>query len=206
MRRLGIRGAVRGRRFVRTTVTDDAAVRPADLVERDFRAVAPNQLWGVGLTDVKTHTGWAYVAFIVDVYSSRIVGWQASRSLRADLAIDALEMAVHNRGRTDDLSNPSLRQGRALSVCSRLGTARGERHHRIRRMTRRLLRQRARRIVQRPVQVGNHPPARTMAVPQRRRVRHPGIRRLVQPPTSPRTDHRRSRLHHPRRARERPLP
>lgn len=105
MRRLGIRGAVRGRRFVRTTVTDDAAVRPADLVERDFRAVAPNRLWVADLTYVKTHTGWVYVAFIVDVYSRRVVGWQASRSLRADLAIDALEMAVHNRGRTDDLSN-----------------------------------------------------------------------------------------------------
>ena len=97
MRRLGIRGAVRGRRFVRTTVTDDAAVRPADLVERDFRAVAPNRLWVADLTYVKTHTGWVYVAFIVDVHSRRVVGGQVSRSLRGDLTIDALEMAVHNR-------------------------------------------------------------------------------------------------------------
>jgi putative transposase len=105
MHRLGIRGAVRGRRFVRKTVIDDAAVRPADLVKRDFLAVVPNSLWVADVTYVKTHTGWAYVAFIVDVYSRRTVAWQASRSLRADLAIEALEMAVHNRGLTDDLSN-----------------------------------------------------------------------------------------------------
>ncbi len=105
MRRLGTRGAVRGRRFVRTTVTDDAAVRPADLVVRDFLAVAPNRLWVADLTYVKTHTGRVCVAFIVDVYSRRVVGWHASRSLRADLEVDAPEMAVHSRGRTDDLSN-----------------------------------------------------------------------------------------------------
>ena len=60
-------------------------------------------LWVADLTYVKTHSGWVYVAFIIDVFSRMVVGWQASRSLRADLAIDALEMAVHNRGRTNDL-------------------------------------------------------------------------------------------------------
>ena len=67
--------------------------RPADLVEREFRAPAPNRLWVADLTYVKTHTGWVYVAFIIDVFSRMVVGWQASRSLRSDLAIDALEMA-----------------------------------------------------------------------------------------------------------------
>lgn len=103
MRDLGLQGCRRGRVWVRTTQGDEALDRPADLVERQFRAPAPNRLWLADLTYVKTHAGWVYVAFIVDVFSRMVVGWQASRSLRADLAIDALEMAVHNRGRTDSL-------------------------------------------------------------------------------------------------------
>lgn len=103
MRDMGLQGCRRGRTWVRTTTGDDRLERPADLVERQFRAPAPNRLWVADLTYVKTHAGWVYVAFIVDVFSRMIVGWQASTSLRADLAIDALEMAVHNRGRTDSL-------------------------------------------------------------------------------------------------------
>jgi putative transposase len=104
MREMGLQGCRRGRIWVKTTQGDDTLGRPADLVDRDFRAPAPNVLWVADLTYVKTHSGWVYVAFILDVFSRKIVGWQASRSLRADLAIDALEMAVHNRGRTDDLT------------------------------------------------------------------------------------------------------
>ena len=100
---LGIQGCRWGRVFVRTTEGDDTLERPADLVQRDFRAAAPNRLWVADLTYVKTHTGWVYVAFIIDVFSRMVVGWQASKSLRADLAIDALEMAVATRGRTDSL-------------------------------------------------------------------------------------------------------
>ena len=96
MRDLGIRGVVRGK-TVRTTVPDEAATRPADLVDRQFRAAAPNRLWVADLTYVKTHAGWVYVAFIVDVFSRYVVGWQASRSLRTDLALDALEMAIWAR-------------------------------------------------------------------------------------------------------------
>jgi putative transposase len=96
MRDLGIRGVVRGK-TVRTTFPDEAATRPADLVDRQFRAAAPNRLWVADLTYVKTHAGWVYVAFIVDVYSRYVVGWQASRSLRTDLALDALEMAIWAR-------------------------------------------------------------------------------------------------------------
>jgi putative transposase len=100
---LGLQGCRRGRVQVRTTVSDDTLDRPADLVERRFKASGPNRLWVADLTYVRTSTGWVYVAFVVDVYSRMIVGWQASRSLRTDLAIDALQMAVYNRGRTDSL-------------------------------------------------------------------------------------------------------
>ena len=99
MRVLGLSGARRGRGFVVTTHADDRQHRPADLVERKFRAPAPNRLWVADLTYVKTHVGWVYVAFIIDVFSRMIVGWQASTSLRSSLAIDALEMAVWNRHR-----------------------------------------------------------------------------------------------------------
>ena len=99
MRALGLRGVVRGKTSVRTTFGDDAAARPADLVKRQFRAAAPNALWVADLTYVKTHSGWVYIAFIIDVFSRYVVGWQASRSLHADLALDALEMAYWRRGR-----------------------------------------------------------------------------------------------------------
>ena len=105
MRQLGISGARRGKTFTVTTTSDERLQRPDDLVERKFRAPAPNRLWVADLTYVKTFAGWVYVAFILDVYSRFIVGWQASRSLRSDLAIDALEMAVWNRQRAgEDLS------------------------------------------------------------------------------------------------------
>ncbi len=77
MRDLGVRGVVRGK-TVRTTFGDEATERPADLVDRQFRAPAPNRLWVADLTYVKTHSGWVYVAFIIDVFSRSVVGWQAS--------------------------------------------------------------------------------------------------------------------------------
>ncbi len=117
MRDLGLRGAVRGRTR-RTTIGDTAAVRPADLVDRRFVATAPNRLWVADLTYVRTWSGWVYVALIVDVYSRAIVGWQASTSLRADLALDALEMALwHRRGqRLHGLIHHSDRGGQYLAV------------------------------------------------------------------------------------------
>jgi len=99
MRTAGLSGARRGKAFRVTTVPGDEALRPTDLVEREFTAPAPNRLWVADLTYVKTHLGWVYVAFIIDVHSRFVVGWRASRSLRSDLAIDALEMAVWNRQR-----------------------------------------------------------------------------------------------------------
>jgi putative transposase len=97
MRTLGLRGVVRGKARVRTTIGDEATTRPRDLVARQFRAPAPNRLWVAALTYVKTHSGWVYVAFVVDVCSRYVVGWQVSRSLRTDLALDALEMALWTR-------------------------------------------------------------------------------------------------------------
>ena len=96
MRREGLRGVRRGRHW-KTTFSDETMERPADLVERNFTAPAPNRLWVADLTYVKTHVGFCYVAFVVDVFSRYVVGWQVSTSLRSDLAIDALEMAIHSR-------------------------------------------------------------------------------------------------------------
>src|SRR5215217_5677577 len=78
MRALGLRGVVRGKTSVRTTIGDEASERPLDLVARQFRAPAPNRLWVADLTYVRTHSGWVYVAFVVDVCSRFVVGWQAS--------------------------------------------------------------------------------------------------------------------------------
>ncbi len=97
-RDLGIRGVVRGK-YPRTTRPAPETGRPADLVERDFTADAPNQLWVADITYVRTSTGWVYVAFILDVYSRLIVGWQSSTRMFADLAIDALAMALWQRRR-----------------------------------------------------------------------------------------------------------
>jgi putative transposase len=103
MRGLGLRGVVRGKTHRRTTLADPAQDRPADLVARQFRAPAPNRLWVADLTYVKTHSGWVYVAFLIDVFSRFVVGWQAARSLRTDLALDALEMALWVRRRARGL-------------------------------------------------------------------------------------------------------
>ena len=99
MGELGLSGVRRGKAYKVTTRSDERQHRPSDLVDRDFTAPAPNRLWVADLTYVKTHVGWVYAAFIIDVFSRMIVGWQLSNSLRSDLAIDALEMAVWNRTR-----------------------------------------------------------------------------------------------------------
>jgi putative transposase len=116
MRELGLRGAVRGQ-IRRTTTPDAAAARPADLVDRDFAAQRPNQLLVADLTYVATWSGFVYVAFIIDAFSRFLVGWQASRSLRTDLALDALEMASWRRqAGLDGLVHHSDRAGHYLSI------------------------------------------------------------------------------------------
>ena len=94
---LGLVGATRTRRM-RTTLPAPIAQRPADLVERVFSAPAPNRLWVADLTYVWTRSGFVYTAFVVDAFSRAIVGWRTAASLRTDLALDALEMALHARG------------------------------------------------------------------------------------------------------------
>ncbi len=94
MRLLGIQGKRRGRKKVRTTVPGDLAMRPADLVKREFSASAPNRLWVSDLTYVEVNRAWGYVAFITDVFARTIVGWRVSNSLAATIATDALEMAI----------------------------------------------------------------------------------------------------------------
>jgi transposase InsO family protein len=96
MRAHGLHGVIRGRKR-RTTIPDDQVRRPADLVKRDFTAPAPNRLWVADMTYVWTWEGWAYVAFVLDVYSRRIVGWKMADHLRTDLPLDALEMALWQR-------------------------------------------------------------------------------------------------------------
>jgi putative transposase len=97
MRQLGLRGVTRGRGWTTTTITDKLLDKPADKVDRNFVALAPNLLWVADITYVKTHSRFVYVAFVLDVFSRRIVGWQVSSSLRSDLALDALEMALYAR-------------------------------------------------------------------------------------------------------------
>jgi putative transposase len=115
MRDMGLAGAIRGRKF-KTTIVDDTAARPADLVQRNFTATRPNQLWVSDLTYVATWAGFVYVAFVIDVFSRLIVGWRASRSLRTDLALDALEQALYARPIDDQLVHHSDRGVQYLSI------------------------------------------------------------------------------------------
>lgn len=115
MRQMGLRGVVRGRAF-RTTIPAPAAVAPADLVERDFTASRPNQLWVADLTYVATWSGFVYVAFVIDVFSRMIVGWRASRSLRTDLALDALEQSLYARPNLEGLVHHNDRGVQYLSI------------------------------------------------------------------------------------------
>ncbi len=113
---LGLKGAVRGGRTVRTTIQEPTAERSLDLVQRNFRADRPNQLWVADLTYVATWRGFAYVAFVIDVFSRRIVGWRASSSLRSDLALDALEQALYDRDTDEELVHHSDRGVQYLSI------------------------------------------------------------------------------------------
>ena len=118
MRAMGLRGAVRGPAWVTTTQAQAAAPAPADLVERCFTATRPNQLWVSDFTYVATWRGFVYVAFVIDVFSRRIVGWRASASMRTDLALDALEQAIYDRcdDDTGDLVHHSDRGTQYLSI------------------------------------------------------------------------------------------
>jgi putative transposase len=118
VRALGLVGAVRGRTWVTTTQASPNADRLPDLVDRQLTATRPNQLWVSDFTYVAAWRGFVYVAFVVDVFSRRIVGWRASASLRTDLALDALEQAIYDRcnAATRDLVHHSDRGTQYLSI------------------------------------------------------------------------------------------
>jgi transposase InsO family protein len=94
MREMGLKGVIRGKP-IRTTVSDKAAPCPLDKVNRQFRAPAPNMLWLSDFTYVATWAGFVYVAFVIDAYARRIVGWRVSRTVHASFVLDALEQALH---------------------------------------------------------------------------------------------------------------
>jgi putative transposase len=122
MRQIGLAGRVRGRKR-RTTIPADTSARPADLVDRQFRAHRPNQLWIADITYVATWSGFAYAAFVTDVFSRRIVGWRVSTTLRADLALDALEMAIWTR-RSENLGGLVHHSDRGVQYLSIVYTER----------------------------------------------------------------------------------
>ncbi|MCA8064073.1 IS3 family transposase [Burkholderia sp. AU38729] len=101
MKQLGLRGVMRGKR-VRTTVPDAIALRPLDRVNRQFKAARPNPLWVSAFTCVSTWQGWLYMAFVIDVFARRIVGWRISSSMTTDFVLDALEQALYARRPGDD--------------------------------------------------------------------------------------------------------
>ena len=117
MRQLGLQGVRRGH-VIRTTIPNENAICPLDRVQRQFHADRPNQLWVSDFTYVSTWQGWLYVAFVVDVFARRIVGWRVSNSMRTDFVLDALEQALHARqpSRMDGLIHHSDRGSQYVSI------------------------------------------------------------------------------------------
>ena len=116
MKILNIQGITRGGTKRRTTIPDEALDRPSDLVNRQFVAERPNQLWVADMTYVPTWSGVVYVAFVVDVFSRYIVGWRVKRSMHTDLVLDALEQAIWARKETQNLIHHSDRGSQYLSI------------------------------------------------------------------------------------------
>ncbi|CAJ0780670.1 IS3 family transposase IS401 [Ralstonia mannitolilytica] len=117
MQRQGLQGVRRGK-VVRTTTPDTSAPCPLDRVQRVFKAERPNQLWVSDFTYVSTWQGWLYVAFVIDVFARRIVGWRVSRTMRTDFVLDALEQALYDRqpANSDALVHHSDRGSQYLSI------------------------------------------------------------------------------------------
>ena len=116
MAKLGLYGVVRGGKKYRTTIPGPASARPADLVNRQFQADRPNQLWVADFTYVATWSRLVFVAFVIDVFAHRIVGWRVSRSMKAELVLDALEQALWARGDSDGLIHHSDRGSQYLAI------------------------------------------------------------------------------------------
>ncbi len=179
MRRLGLRGVVRGK-TPRTTVSDRAMPCPQDHVNRQFQASRPNSLWVSDFTDVSTWQGVVYVAFIIDVLARRIVGWRVSHHMQTDCVLDALEQALDARQPVQG----GQRSGGAVRLDPLYRASGGSGHCAIGGPRRRRLRQCA---------GGNHPwlgpsrgdPSPVVEEPRGRGVGDPHLGRLVQPPTPP---------------------
>jgi putative transposase len=118
MREMRLAGAVRGRAWTTTTDSASNADQPRDLVDRHFTATRPNQLWVADFTYVATWRGFVYVAFVIDIFARRIVGWRVSSSLRTDFVLDALDQAIYERCREDlgDLIHHSDRGSQYLAM------------------------------------------------------------------------------------------
>ena len=181
MCRLGLRGVIRGK-VVRTTISDTPAPCPLDRVKRVFKADRPNQLWVSVFTYVSTWQGWLYVAFVIDVFARRIVGWRVSSSMRTDFVLDALEQALYDRQpeRSDALIHHSDRGSQYVSIryTERLAEAGiepsvGSRGDSL---------QRPGRDDQRAVQGRVDPPPGTLEDQGVRGTSHPAMGALVQPP------------------------
>lgn len=121
MRKLGLRGVRRGK-VIRTTNGDAKAPCPLDRVNRQFRAERPNQLWVSDFTYVSTWQGWLYVAFVIDVFARRIVGWRVSSSMRTDFVLDALEQALYARQPTTPHFDAGMRKEPPVSDPVHIGS------------------------------------------------------------------------------------
>ena len=115
MRSLGLQGVVRGRRC-RTTIPEESTALPLDRVNRQFAATRPNELWVADFTYVATWAGFVYVAFVIDVFARRLIGWRVARSMRAELVLDALEQALCSRSGVHGVVHPSDRGSQYLSI------------------------------------------------------------------------------------------
>jgi putative transposase len=182
MKKAGLRGAIRGRKR-RTTIPDGLAERARDLVDRNFKAAAPNRLWVSDFTHVAMWSGVAYVCFAIDAFSRRIVGWKADTTMKTSLVLDTLEMALWAR----DHHGEPIQEGLILhsdagsQYTQRLVDAGADPFDRI---DRRWLRQRPRRDDDRPLQDGADQPPGSVEDDRPGRARDPGMGRLVQPPTA----------------------
>lgn len=139
MNAMGLSGAVRGRRKI-TTISDKTHPRPPDLVNRQFIATRPNQLWISDFTYVPTWRGFAYTAFVIDVFARKIVEWRVASAMTTDLTLDALEQALHDREVTDEMVHHSDRG--PVFVHSLHGSTCGRGNRTVGRKCRRFVRQR----------------------------------------------------------------
>ncbi len=184
MAEIGLRGAMRGRAYKVTTVANDSAPRPLDLVERRFVAERPYQLWGADITYVATWSGFVYVAFVIDV-SRFIVGWRVSSSL----AVTSRSTPSSRRSGRESLPRASCATARrTVPVDSLHRETRRGRSRSLRRQHRRLVRQRLCRVRQRVLQGRAHSSSRSVEEPRSRRAHHARLGRLVQQTSPARSD------------------